>query len=79
MGDSAGSRRTNTWPTGVKTGPWAWRAELGELVGHPGRASVPGEWPLDPDLRGGLKGLRGCCQKNQLATRTLHPPDDPKS
>ena len=79
MDDWAGSRRTNTWPTGVKTRPWAWRAELGELVGHPGRASVPGEWPLDPDLRGGLEGLRGCCRKNQLATRTRHPPDDPES
>ena len=33
---------------------------------------------MDPDLRGVLDGLRGCCQ-NQLATRTLHPPEDPES
>lgn len=33
---------------------------------------------MDPDLRGVLEGLRGCCW-NQLAPRTLHPPEDLES
>lgn len=50
---------------------------LATQAGHPGLGKGP--WTLTSEaLTSVLEGLRGCC-RNQLATRTLHPPEDPES